>query len=142
MQPKDPMIRIIQKKLAIPNINIYFGQSNGPWSVVEGVLLYDKKPYILETLQAYLLEKNYDNPLAGHFGVKRLYNSFHANTIGLRWELLLRNMYMAAIFTWGVKHKDTKFMAICNHYLFLCISKKILAFILSQDYLKAKTEEE
>ena len=50
LQQEDPMARTVRKELATPNINIYSGQSGKPWSEIEGVLHYDGKPYIPETL--------------------------------------------------------------------------------------------
>ena len=35
------------------------------------MLQYDNKPYIPETLRADLLERNHDDPSAGHFGVEK-----------------------------------------------------------------------
>lgn len=65
------MARTVQKKLATPNVTFYSGQSGEPWLEVEGVLHYDRKPYIPETLQTNILERNHDDPLAGYFGVKK-----------------------------------------------------------------------
>ena len=50
LQQEDPMARTVQKELTTPNLNVYSGQSGEPWSEVEGVLHYDGKPYIPETL--------------------------------------------------------------------------------------------
>ena len=71
LQQEDPMARTVQKKLATLNVNVYSGQLGKPWSKVERMLHYDGKPYIPETLQADLLERNHDNLLAGHFGVEK-----------------------------------------------------------------------
>ena len=71
LQQEDPMARAVRKELATPNVNVYSGQSGEPWSEVEGVLHYDGKPYIPEALRTDLLERNHDDPLAGHFGVER-----------------------------------------------------------------------
>ena len=71
LQQEDPMARTVRKELATPNVNVYSGQSGEPWSEVEGVLHYDGKPYIPETLRTDLLERNHDDPLAGHFGVEK-----------------------------------------------------------------------
>ena len=71
LQQEDLMARTVQKKLATSNVNIYFGQLGKPWSEVKGVLHYDGKLYILETLQADLLKRNQDDPLARHFGIKK-----------------------------------------------------------------------
>ncbi len=71
LQQEDPIARTIRKKLATPNVNVYSGQSGEPWSEVEGVLHYECKPYIPETLRADLLERNHDDPRAGHFGVEK-----------------------------------------------------------------------
>ncbi len=71
LQQEDPMARIIQKKLATSNVNVYSGQSGELWSEVEGVLHYDGKLYIPRILRVDLLEKNHDDPLAGHFGVEK-----------------------------------------------------------------------
>ena len=71
LQQGDPMARTVRTELATPNVNVYSGQSGEPWSEVEGVLHYDGKPYIPETLRADLLERNHDDPLAGHFGIEK-----------------------------------------------------------------------
>ncbi len=65
------MTGTVQKKLAILNVNVDSDQLDELWSEVEGVLHYDGKPYILETFWADLLEKNVDDPLAGHLVVKK-----------------------------------------------------------------------
>lgn len=61
------------QKLAIFNSNIYFGQLGKPWWKVKRVFYYDGKPYILECLQADLLERNYNDSLAGHFRVEKTF---------------------------------------------------------------------
>ena len=71
LQQEDPMALTVRKELASPNVNVYSGQLGEPWSEAEGVLHYDGKPYIPETLQTNLLERNHDDPLAGHFGVEK-----------------------------------------------------------------------
>ena len=71
LQQEDPMARRVQKKLATPNVNFYSGQSDEPGSEVEGVLHYNGKPYIPETLRADLLKKNHDDLLEGYFGVEK-----------------------------------------------------------------------
>ncbi len=37
------------------------------------MLHYDGKPYIPETFRTDLLERNHDDPLAGHFGVEKTF---------------------------------------------------------------------
>ena len=71
MQQKDLMAWTVQKELVILNVNVYSGQSGKPWSEIEGLLYYDGKPYIPEILRADLLERNYDDLLAGYFGVEK-----------------------------------------------------------------------
>ena len=71
LQQEDSMARAVQKKLAIPNVNVNSGQSSKSWLEIKGVLHYDNKPYIPEALRTDILEKNHDNPLAGHFGFER-----------------------------------------------------------------------
>ena len=65
------MAQMVRKELATPEVNVYSGQSGERWLEVKGVLHYDGKPYILETLQADLLERNHDDLLARHFGVEK-----------------------------------------------------------------------
>lgn len=63
---------MVQKILATPNVNVYSGQLGEAWSKVEGVLHYDHKAYILETLWSDHLKKNYNDLFAGHFGVEKI----------------------------------------------------------------------
>lgn len=65
------MTRTIQKKLVIPNINIYSGKLSKSWLEIKKVQYYNKKTYILETFWANLLEKNYDDLLARYFGLEK-----------------------------------------------------------------------
>ena len=46
------------------------------WSEIEEILYYDGKPYILEILQADLLERNHDDPLAEDFGNKKTFELY------------------------------------------------------------------
>ena len=97
------MARKVQKKLATPNVNVYFGQLGKPQSELKGVLHYDGKPYIAETLQADLQERNHDDPLARHFGVEKTL------------ELLTRKYY------WRNMRTDIeKYVQCCN----ICMSSK------------------
>ena len=70
------MAQTIKKKITTPIVSIYSVQSGKPWSKVEKILHYDGKPYIPETLQADLLERNHDDPLAGYFGVEKTLEFF------------------------------------------------------------------
>ncbi len=98
------MARTVQKKLATPNINVYSGQLGEPWSNAEGVLHYDGKSYIPKTHQTDLLEKNHDDPLAGHFGVEKTL------------ELLIRKYY------WLKMRADVeKYVQGCD----ICMSSKV-----------------
>ena len=65
-----------KKKLAIPNVNVYSGQSGELWLEVEGVLYYNSKPYIAKTLPNNLLNKNNDDLFAKHFGVEKILGLF------------------------------------------------------------------
>ena len=97
------MARTIQKELATLNVNVYSSQLGKFWLKVKGVLHYDGKPYIPETLRANLLEKNHDDPLARHFGVEKTL------------ELLTRKYY------WPKMRADIKkYIQGCN----ICISCK------------------
>ena len=71
MQNEDPMAQTVEEELATSNVNVHSGQSGEPWSEVKGILQYDGKPYITETLWADLLERNHDDSLAKHFGVEK-----------------------------------------------------------------------
>lgn len=62
---------MVQKKLAIPNVNIYSGQLGKSWSKVKKVFHYNNKPYILKTFGANLLERNYHDLLTRYFRVKK-----------------------------------------------------------------------
>ena len=104
LQQEDPMAWTVRKELANPNVNVYSGQSGESWSEIEGVLHYDGKPYILEILRTDLLERNHDDPLAGHFGVEKTL------------ELLTRKYY------WPKMRADVeKYVQGCD----ICMSSKV-----------------
>lgn len=71
LQQKDLMTKIIRKKLATLNVNVYFSQLGKSWSEVKRILHYNSKPYIPETFQADFLEKKYNDPLARLFKVEK-----------------------------------------------------------------------
>lgn len=57
--------------LAILIINVYFGQLGESWLETKKVLHYNNKLYISKTFRVNLIEKNYIDPLAKHFGVEK-----------------------------------------------------------------------
>lgn len=61
VQKKDSIARIVQKKLALPNINIYYDPLGKPLLRVKRVFYYDNKPYILKTIRPDLLKMKHDN---------------------------------------------------------------------------------
>lgn len=81
-------------------------------------MYYDNKPYIPETLQADLLQKNHDDPLARYFEDKKILEHLCTNITGLRWGMMLRNKNKVVISIWEAKYKDINLMAIYKSYLF------------------------
>ena len=41
------------------------------WDDIDGVLHHQDLPYVLEIIRTELISRHHDNPLAGHFGIKK-----------------------------------------------------------------------
>ena len=42
------------------------------WEDIDGVLYHQSFPYVPEIIQTELISRHYNNPLAGHFGIKKI----------------------------------------------------------------------